>query len=58
MKLRHISELSVSIVLQNNLGHKLKGNKKLKNFVKGINWNNFEMQNAMQDIKQIGDLKK
>ena len=36
----------------------LRKNKRLKNFLRTINWSQFEMQNVIQDLHQIDGLKK
>lgn len=50
LRLRFISELAISILLQNGLGDVLRKNKRLKNFLRTINWSQFEMQNVIQDL--------
>ena len=57
MKLRYISELSVCILMQNGLYKQLKGNKRLKGFINTINWQNFQVKNAVSDIQQAAEIQ-
>lgn len=50
LKLRYISEVSICILIQNGLQSQFKSNRRLKGFVKTINWQNFEVKNAVSDL--------
>lgn len=53
LKLRYIAEVSICILVQNGLESQLKKNRRLRHFIKTINWKNFEIQNAMSDIQRL-----